>query len=216
LLQGRTSAQRAESPPSGSLRPQGGSAKMRCLLSWPPWVPNVTGLSVAPSSVLGGLHARSTDGRELGQSPEKANVAGLERHYSSSAGSDHRFGLAPPAAVHLTRPTQTSDERLRGRPSCPTCGHPASAPAGSEHRFGLAPTVVPGPGLPSQTSHAHLQGRSCCPTCGHPTLIPGTPPQLTAMCVMLNYPAFAGLPSDSLRPTPALVSGRRAIARACA
>jgi hypothetical protein len=103
----------------------------------------------------------------------KANVAGPERHYSSSAGSERRFGLAPPVAVDPALPTQTTDERLRGRPSRPKCGHPTSAPADSERRFGFAARVVPGLGLPSQTSHAHLQGRPCCPTSGHPTLIAG-------------------------------------------
>jgi hypothetical protein len=112
----------------------------------------------------------------------KANVAGPERHYSSSAGSERRSGLASTIAADLARTTQTSDGRLRGRPSCPIWGHPTAGPAGSAHRSGLAHRVVPDLGLPSRTSHAHLKGRPCCPTCGHPTLIAGH--AIAAQCQM--------------------------------
>lgn len=100
-------------------------------------------------------------------------VGGPGERCSSHARSEYRFGLVPRVVAGLGRPIQTNDERLQGRPTCPSRGHPTSAYANSEHKFGSARRVAAGLERPTQTTGECLQSRPRCLACGLPASIAG-------------------------------------------
>jgi hypothetical protein len=89
----------------------------------------------------------------------------------SYAGSERRSGLASTVALGPELATQTSGERLRGRPSCPEYCRPTFACADNERRFGLARRVAADLEFPTQTSGERLRGRPSCPTRCHLTSV---------------------------------------------
>jgi hypothetical protein len=99
------------------------------------------------------------------------NPGGLAECCPSYAGTESRSGLASTVALGLEPSTQTSGERLRGRPSCPEYCRPTFACANNERRFGLARRVAVDLESPTQTSGERLQGRPSCPTRCHLTSV---------------------------------------------